>query len=131
MCSEEYAVSSFLYRRDRPFNPEKLHKLLDSNFMLHIINPDSDDEADDYDGETDEQYEARLVKAKAQFSKERAEGYRKMQAGSFKHLFRSKGFLWLANKPEVFFEWSQASASGNFLIGGPWLVTVNGESLAS
>ena len=61
---EEHKVSSFLYKRDRPFNPEKLHKLLEDNFMLHVVNPDSDDE-DDYADETDEQYEARLAQAKA------------------------------------------------------------------
>jgi len=38
--SIEYGVSSFLYKRDRPFNPSKLHALLDSTFLLDIVNPE-------------------------------------------------------------------------------------------
>ena len=55
--SEEYGVSSFLYNRKRPFHPQRLFDLLNSNFMLDIINPeaqhkhgqDEDDDDDDED----------------------------------------------------------------------------------
>ena len=38
--TEEYGVSSFLYKRNRPFNPERLFKCLDGNFMLDVVNPE-------------------------------------------------------------------------------------------
>jgi len=38
--SEEYGVSSFAIEVARPFNPERLKKLLDENFVLNITNID-------------------------------------------------------------------------------------------
>ena len=43
----------------------------------------------------------------------------------FKHLFRSKGFIWLANTPGLFFEWSSAAINLQVGIGGPWVCTLN------
>ena len=37
--TEEFGVSSFLYNPKKPFDPVKLHALLDGNFMLDIVNP--------------------------------------------------------------------------------------------
>jgi hypothetical protein len=31
--------------------------------------------------------------------------------------------MWLANRPDVFFEWSQASVNLNITVGGPWVCT--------
>ena len=50
--SEEFGVSSFLYNRKKPFDPVKLHKLLDDNFMLDILNPNhAHDEDHDHEEE--------------------------------------------------------------------------------
>ena len=46
--TEEYGVSSFLYKRDRPFNPSRLHQVLEDNFMLDIINPNEHDHEHDH-----------------------------------------------------------------------------------
>ena len=90
--TEEYGVSSFLYKRDRPFNPSRLHQVLESNFMLDIINPNEHDhehdhgeedqgEDEDMEGEgdeedeTDEAYEARLAAAKEKFKADREAGH--------------------------------------------------------
>jgi G3E family GTPase len=145
--TEEYGVSSFLYKRDRPFNPHRLHQVLDGNFMLSIINPDEqhdhahghghdeggegDDEEmeDEEEDETDEAYEARLAAAKEKFKKDREDGHEKKQKGAFKHLFRSKGFIWLSNRPNLFFEWSQAAVQQHISVGGPWVCTLKGKSL--
>jgi len=140
--TEEYGVSSFHYKRDRPFNPERLHKLLDSNFMLEIVNPEEDGEHDhdhdhdhgdgeddDSEEETEEAYQKRLGEAKDKFKKERDQAFEKRQSGAFKLLFRSKGFIWLSNRPQLFFEWSQAAINLTISVGGPWVCTVTGKSL--
>jgi G3E family GTPase len=147
--SEEFGVSSFLFNPKRPFHPQKLHELLNSNFMLEIINPhdhdhdhdhehdhdgeneedDGEEDEEDEDDETDEQYQARLAEAKLKFKKDRAEGQTKKEQGMFKHLFRSKGFIWLANRPNLFFEWSQAAQNLNINVGGPWVCTLKEKSL--
>jgi len=92
--------------------------VLDNNFMLDIINPNEHDhdhgqpeegdeeEMEDEEDETDEAYEARLAAAKEKFKSDREKGHEKKQLGAFKHLFRSKGFIWLSNRPNLFFEWS-------------------------
>ena len=128
--TEEYGVSSFLYKRDRPFNPSRLYKVLESNFMLGVIDPNQHDHEHDHgeedqgedqgeveemkgeeidEDETEEEYQARLAAAKESFKAYREAGNIKKQAGVFKHLFRSKGFIWLSTQPNLFFEWSQAA----------------------
>ena len=119
--------------------------------MLDVINPDhghdhghvhdhddgeeegeneGEEEENDDEEETEEEYQKRLAEAKEKLKKKRDEGFEKQQKGVFKHLFRSKGFLWLSNHPNLFFEWSQAAVNNNICIGGPWVCTLSGKSLA-
>ena len=139
-----------MYNRDRPFHPKRLHDLLDTNFMLDIVNPEDhaghmhgeehegeedegeeeeEEDEDQEDDETDEQYEVRLNEAKDKLKKDRDEGEGKKTHGVFKHLFRSKGFIWLSNRPNLFFEWSQAAINNNISVGGPWVCTLKEKSL--
>ena len=90
---------------------------------------DGEDGEDDEEEETDEQYAATLAAAKAKYKAEREAGYQHKQGGPFKHLFRSKGFIWLSNRPQLFFEWSQAAVACNIHVGGPWVCTLKGVSL--
>lgn len=145
--TEEFGVSSFLYNRSVPFHPKRLHTLLESNFMLDIVNPEDQaghlhgdhdhehanegaegeedgEEEEDEDDETEEDYQKRLAEAKEKFKKEREVGGEKQEKGIFKHLFRSKGFFWLANRPNLFFEWGQAAMNHNISVGGPWVCTL-------
>lgn len=69
-------------------------------------NEEMEDEEDD---ETEDAYDARLALAKEKFKADREAGHIKKTAGIFKNLFRSKGFVWLSNRPNLFFEWSQAA----------------------
>ena len=97
--------------------------------MLQVINPGDDDEHShgdneneemkdeeneemedgDEEEETEEQYQARLAEAKVKFKAQMDEVYARKSQGAFKGLFRSKGFLWLSNRPDLFFEMSQAA----------------------
>jgi len=71
----------------------------------------------------------RLEEAKEKFKKKREEAYIRKQEGPFKDLFRSKGFFWLSNRPNLFFEWSHATVQMNICVGGPWVCTLKGVSL--
>ena len=83
--TEEYGVSSFTYEATKPFNPERLKKVLDDNFVLAITNVDhssgapvhahdhgeeeEEGEDDEYDGEcedgeTEEEFMARVARAR-------------------------------------------------------------------
>lgn len=33
-CDDEYGISSFQYKPKKPFNPERLHKLFETNFVM-------------------------------------------------------------------------------------------------
>ena len=69
--TEEYGVSSFIFSSERPFNPERLRKVLDDNFILSITNVDhangaggddhdhdhDHDHGEDDDGDEDEEYD--------------------------------------------------------------------------
>ena len=81
----------------------------------------------DEEDETDEQYKERLNEAKIKFKVQRDEIYNKKSNGAFKHLFRSKGFLWLSNKPDLFFQMSQAAIDMSVDVGGPWVCTMEAK----
>jgi len=55
---------------------------------------------------TEEHYLAKVAEALEKMKTDRKEGFKKHQAGSFKSNVRSKGFVWMANRPSLFFEWS-------------------------
>jgi len=127
--TEEYGVSSFLYQRDRPFNPHRLYDFFKSNLFyfeqtphnhevdhgtdadaLDVNDEDWEDCDDDYEPEeTEEQYQKRLAEAQRRFRKSREEAQKNKQNGVLKHVFRSKGFVWLSHNPHAFYEWSQAA----------------------
>jgi G3E family GTPase len=43
--------------------------------------------------------------AKLEFKKARDASVERKKTTVFKEVVRSKGFMWLSNKPETFFEW--------------------------
>ena len=117
--------------------------------MLDIVNPEDhtghlhgegdeheddemegdEEEEDEDEDETDEQYEVRLAIAKEKLKVDRDQGEVKQMSGVFKRLFRSKGFVWLSNRPNLFFEWSQAAINHNINVGGPWVCTLKETTL--
>ena len=115
----EDVITNFVYQRQRPFNTHRIHALLNNSFMMDIALPDEHDHEEDDDDEEhednseeeeeeeeDPEYEAKLEEAKIKYKTERDETVVKKKNSVFKDVVRSKGFLWLSNKPEYFFEWS-------------------------
>ncbi|KAK9904078.1 hypothetical protein WJX75_003912 [Coccomyxa subellipsoidea] len=77
--TDQYGVSSFVYRSARAFHPLRLwQRVLEDNALPSTL--------------------------------------------------RSKGFFWVANRPEVVWEWSTAGASRRFAPYGRWMPSVNAKS---
>lgn len=111
-------ITSFVYKRQKPFNPNRLYKVLKEAFMMEIVLPDEggdDEEGEEeqeeehhhhhHDEEVDPEYEARLAAAKEKYKQNRDLALESKKTTVFKDIVRSKGFLWLSNRPELFFEW--------------------------
>lgn len=47
---------------------------------------------------------------------------------AYGQVLRSKGFVWLASRPELCGEWSQAGGILRFTVGGPWYATLPEEA---
>lgn len=87
--SEEYGVSSFVYRSDTPFHPDRLYTFLTSILNFPALDRKYRTRNSTSRGQTDNQ--------KLMHMKER-----------FGWIFRSKGFSWIAGRDEVMAEWAQA-----------------------
>ena len=60
-------------------------------------------ECEEEEPETEEAFNARSLKAKVLYKDDVEIKYKNKSKSPFKHLFRSKGFLWLSNHPSAFF----------------------------
>lgn len=142
----EDVITSFVYQRQKPFNPSRLYKVLREAFMMEIVLPQEGDEDEEGEAEQEEhnhqhnhnhdeeekedpEYDAKLAAAKEKYKQSRDLAVESKKTTVFKDVVRSKGFLWLSNRPELFFEWQEAAISGVFQVGGPWLATLNGGTL--
>ena len=123
--SEEYGISSFIYRARKPFVPQKIHDLMVGNFLLQeradgdeaeAENADGDEKEEDMDVESgEEQNEGGGIKDRLAAR----------AAGPFANVLRSKGFMWLATRPLNMGEWSQAGAILVVSNAGPWMVNLD------
>lgn len=104
----EYGIGSFIYRRRRPFHPERLCDLLDGHFM---VLEDYDD--DDIDMDSDESIEQDDM------------GLMQPARMGFEGLFRSKGFFWLASRPDSMGDWGQAGCTITIRDGGNWFACID------
>ena len=106
--SEEYGISSFVYRNRRPFKPQKLYDLIIENFFLQQRTEEAD-----------------MLRDPSQRNAEGEAGSainikEKRQVGPFSQVLRSKGFMWLATRNFNMAEWSQAGAILVISNSGPW-----------
>ncbi|XDG04675.1 hypothetical protein ABKA04_004290 [Annulohypoxylon sp. FPYF3050] len=129
--TEEYGIGTFVYRARRPFHPERLWNTIKSVFVViqteyQIEGEDMDvdeDEGDDADGgdndsDEDEDEDIDMEEEQPQLDP-KARLASKIADETFGPLLRSKGFLWLATRPRMYGEWSQAGV----------MLTISGQDL--
>ncbi|CAD6887407.1 unnamed protein product [Tilletia controversa] len=141
--TEEYQISTFTYRQRRPFHPERLWKAVRNVFVViqteymddgcdmeqdegEEENADDDDDEDadmsegDDDGADDAGSQAGSDSEAQPQLNPAARLAAKKANKTWKDLFRSKGFFWVATRPYLFGEWSSAGLYLTLNGGGRW-----------
>ncbi|KAI1862776.1 uncharacterized protein JN550_009923 [Neoarthrinium moseri] len=124
--TEEYGIGTFVYRARRPFHPERLWETIKDVFVViqeeWVPDEGEDEESDDGTEEDDEWEDEMQVDQEKQQPQldAKARLASKLQNKTFGPLLRSKGFLWLATRPRMFGEWSQAGVMLTISGGGLW-----------
>eukprot|EP00929_Paragymnodinium_shiwhaense_P091686 TRINITY_DN51591_c0_g1_i1.p1 TRINITY_DN51591_c0_g1~~TRINITY_DN51591_c0_g1_i1.p1 ORF type:complete len:502 (+),score=138.15 TRINITY_DN51591_c0_g1_i1:130-1635(+) len=100
--SEQYNVTSFVYRARRPFEPGRFAAWA-SRYFAFVDLPQQDSDQD------------------RELQKKRALAACR---DSFGTVLRSKGFVWLATRPRFFGEWNQVGSIAEIDNGGPWFAEI-------
>ncbi|KAI0109276.1 cobW-domain-containing protein [Hypoxylon sp. NC0597] len=123
--TEEYGIGTFVYRARRPFHPARLWDMIKSVFVViqmeyQVEDDDMDiDEDETEESEDDETDEDSIMEDDQPQLDPKSRLATKMQDPTFGPLLRSKGFLWLATRPRMYGEWSQAGV----------MLTISGQDL--
>ncbi|RYP53785.1 hypothetical protein DL769_010458 [Monosporascus sp. CRB-8-3] len=134
--TEEYGIGTFVYRARRPFHPARLWETVKDVFVTiqeEYIPEDGEqmetdeDEEDDEDEDDDEEMTTEDDEQPQLNPKKRLAA--KMADETFGPLLRSKGFLWLATRPKMFGEWSQAGVMLTISGGDLWRCEMPEEEL--
>ncbi|KIW90982.1 uncharacterized protein Z519_08765 [Cladophialophora bantiana CBS 173.52] len=136
--TEEYGISSFVYRARRPFNPRRLYKLIHDKFVImegQIQREDQEEEdQNEEDGMEVENAENLSSNTEGSSGSIPANGEKgdadvvaenKKANPIFTGLLRSKGFFWLATRSFLHGEWSQAGTMLTLQGGGPWFCALD------
>ena len=123
--TEEYGIGSFVYRARRPFHTSRLWQtirevfvVIQSEFVDDGEEEDGEEEMEDEDADGDDASEME-VEAQPQLNPQ-ARLEAKNASSTFGPLLRSKGFIWLATRPLMFGEWSQAGIMLTLQGGARW-----------
>lgn len=124
--TEEYGVSSCVFRSRKPFHPKRLWELLVEKFVIiqdaygeEDEDEDMDDASDADEDEDDEEEEEELTPEQEK-AKHAAKIAAKQSDPVFAPLLRSKGTLWLATRAASMGEWSQAGGILTIKGGPAW-----------
>lgn len=132
----EYGIKSFIYRARRPFHPEKLFNLLEKYFLILEVagegtEEDSESDNDEHEAESANEdgiegsSDEEMFDEEAQI-KERLEAKRKSALAG---LFRSKGFVWIATRPDSMGQWAQAGSMLTMTCSGNWFCSLEESEL--
>ena len=132
--TEEYGISSFIYKARRPFHPQRIFDLLQNNFIIIEDNNDSDHDHDEDEEEEEEEEEVEEVEEEEEEGQDQIcevdqehamERLKNKKKSPFAPVFRSKGFIWIATRPKTMGEWSQAGLMVTIGSGGNWYSELN------
>ena len=155
--TEEYGVSSCLFRARRPFHPKRLWELLVDKFVIvqdsYEDEEDNEDDEDDEDEEDEEEIKQENKKDSKEDleeadsdsdeedepemspEEERERDKKKLRTKAedpiFRGLLRSKGTFWLASRAGSMGEWSQAGGILTVRGGPTWYCDAADEDLPS
>ena len=138
--TEEYGISSFVYAARRPFHPQRLMDLVGKTFFLIENSPAGEDAGEDEmqedacgedvmeddvpsgteEEDEDEEHQQNVWEVEKRLKNKKA--------SVFNTVLRSKGFIWLANRPQQSGEWSQAGAILTVDGGSPWFAALPDEA---
>jgi G3E family GTPase len=134
--TEEYGINSFVYRARRPFHPQRLFETLVHNFLILENSVEEDEEWEDEEHEGEDQEDDTEMEDEEgeedeeEYGIDQDESKKRLEnkkASVFGPIFRSKGFFWLANRPEFMGDWSQAGLIMSINNGGPWFAALPEE----
>lgn len=136
--SIEYGISSFVYRTNKPFHPQRLFDFYMDYFLLREDHyPDEDLELDPNDKDIDinepaENNEVTEVEKELEENNDneklkeldmkQMKIVQSQRTKDFGNLFRSKGYIWIGN-PKRYNGYARWSHSGNMMsfgFGGIW-----------
>ncbi|OAL34127.1 hypothetical protein AYO20_06582 [Fonsecaea nubica] len=149
--TEEYGISSFVYRARRPFNPRRLYRLIYDKFVImegQIVDEEADEEGNDGDEQSGSEEDEMEVDDAEEDSSDTSDDSSQTEDQDdsddfsksidpkvvvenkranpvFAGLLRSKGFIWLATRPFLHGEWSQAGTMLTLQGGGPWFCALD------
>jgi len=78
-----------------------------------------------------ERNDTEIGKREAPRSTKEMTSHLKLLKSKFGNVLRSKGFIWLASRPNLCGEWSQAGGILRFTVGGPWYASLPDEAWPS
>jgi Cobalamin synthesis protein cobW C-terminal domain len=116
--TEEYGISSFVFRARKPFHPSRLME-----FITEKLGDQSDD--DNEEEEDDDIDEKDCVTALGTKSAQKAgdnNSDENNNNGRQSCVVRSKGFFWLASRSSEMMIWSQAGGLFQLSPGGKWWI---------
>ncbi|WVR00112.1 hypothetical protein IAU59_007254 [Kwoniella sp. CBS 9459] len=134
----EYGIGSFVYTARRPFHPKRLWDIISAPFCILQTEAEEEEEEgdDDEEGEEEEDGDVEMDEEKvkeeqlAMMELEKAaldlpaKAKFKRESKIWKGVLRSKGWIWLATRPNLHGEWSQAGVMCTIEGGGPWMCMV-------
>ncbi|KAI6807666.1 hypothetical protein KC332_g13902 [Hortaea werneckii] len=137
--TEEYNVRNFVYVRRRPFHPRRLFELIHDKFILQQPADEDEDDGQDEDAEdgdvsmdeqdvadgTDEEDGDDEMNDAPALPDTATILANKRASPLFARLFRSKGEIYLATRPNQAGEWSQAGGMLTINGGRPWFAVTD------
>jgi len=117
--TEEYGVSSFIYRARKPMDPSKLWNLISGRFSLQEEGePGIESDEEGSDEESDEEIDE--GEDEVEEKKDPTDLSSLIRDDSFARVLRSKGVFWIKGRDTVIAEFSQAGVVATLRCAGPW-----------